>query len=453
VSLGGRTVGHLGGTLIGRGSRVTVPAEPPVVAGLRVSGTFTRLPGNVGHRTSTERARPMEANVIPVAEPPAGTLAGRARELELESEGRRYYPLFDTLRAIASIAVLLFHSVNSSNAHETAWWGRFTEALNAGVPVFFALSGFLLYRPFVGARLSGRPAPNVKTYFKRRFLRIFPAYWVALITLGLLLGVQVFTSDWWKFFALAQVYDNSTVFSGLTPAWSLCVEISFYVALPLYAIGVGKLLRGRSVAQQVRTEFGVLAGLWVMAIVIRRAAAIIDAEALHWVIWSLPGHIDWFVNGMVLSLIAARPDLVGHPIRLAVAAVERFPTTVWLLAAGIFVLSAAPRSNPWDWAHMTQGLFALVFILPGVFGDDRGGLPRKFLALPAMAWLGLVSYGIFLWNEPLPPWLHKHGLDNWGFISGVVPVVLMSFAISVALAAASWYLIEKPLIGKRPRRT
>lgn len=79
--------------------------------------------------------------------------------------------------------------------------------LDVGVPIFFVLSGFLLYGPFVRARLRGVAAPDVQAYGWRRVMGIVAAYWVA------------------AYFALLQIYNPDTAGGAINPAWTLCVEV------------------------------------------------------------------------------------------------------------------------------------------------------------------------------------------------------------------------------------
>src|SRR3954453_19560270 len=139
----------------------------------------------------------------------------------------------DGLHALAALAVLVYHvalmCVGTERPH--AW---LVLTLNDGVAVFFVLSGYLLYRPFAAAHAAGRPWPSTRTFAVRRLARILPAYWIPPAFFGLGLR-EVFPDDWWRFFGLLQIYDPSTVLDALGPAWSLCVELSFYAALPLLA--------------------------------------------------------------------------------------------------------------------------------------------------------------------------------------------------------------------------
>src|SRR3954471_4935232 len=92
----------------------------------------------------------------------------------------------DSLRAIAAISVLTVHIALPSGLLDPGYGGRqFFGRLDVGVAIFFLISGFLLYRPFVRARAHGEPRPPTLAYLWRRALRIVPAYWLVLIVIAL----------------------------------------------------------------------------------------------------------------------------------------------------------------------------------------------------------------------------------------------------------------------------
>src|SRR4051794_619483 len=173
------------------------------------------------------------------------------------------FPHFDSLRAIAAMSVAITHMAAYS-AMETGHTlvGPYVARLDCGVTIFFLISGFLLYRPFVRARMSGDPQMDTKAYAWRRFLRIAPAYWVALTITALVLGLGgIFTATGIpRFYGLAQIYDTKTIAGGVSQAWSLAVEISFYAFLPLWA-WMMRRLPARGERGVLRTE---LAGLTLM---------------------------------------------------------------------------------------------------------------------------------------------------------------------------------------------
>src|SRR5215207_495297 len=146
------------------------------------------------------------------------------------------------MRAIAVLCVLLVHvSVFASAGTVPAT--RALMHLNIGVTIFFLISGFLLYRPFIAHRTGGAAEPPVAQYFKRRVLRIFPAYWLALLVLTILPGtVGVSGDEWLTQFSLTQTIPFTvdpqscalTIDCGLSQTWSLVVELTFYLTLPLW---------------------------------------------------------------------------------------------------------------------------------------------------------------------------------------------------------------------------
>ena len=129
----------------------------------------------------------------------------------------------------------------------------------------------------------------------------------------------------------------------------------------------------------------------------------------------------------------------------------------WAAAFAALVLTTRvglPTSYPpvyseWTWfyEYVFFAAIAFFFVLPAVFGDDRGGLPRRILAWPPLAWLGLVSYGIFLYHLPL-----AIKFNEW-LPHSYVLITLTTAVAATACAAASYYLVEKPLLRfKDPRR-
>lgn len=136
------------------------------------------------------------------------------------------FPLFDSLRAIAALTVLIFHLPWFFQLSAENPLRPYLGGLNVGIPVFFLISGFLLYRPFARARYAGDKAPVTLPYAERRALRIIPAYWVALILTVLLLGKSggagaadaVFTPRGIvSYFGFLQVFPTSDSCRSMTP--------------------------------------------------------------------------------------------------------------------------------------------------------------------------------------------------------------------------------------------
>ena len=149
------------------------------------------------------------------------------------------FPLMDSLRAIAALSVFVYHLAFVLGWFDEGLAGRYLRELNLGVSIFFVLSGFLLYRPFVAARVEGEPSPALVPYAIRRVARIVPAYWVALTIIAIWLPVSgVFTAEGIvTYYGFLQAYDPDTITGGIGQAWTLTVEVSFYILLPILALG------------------------------------------------------------------------------------------------------------------------------------------------------------------------------------------------------------------------
>src|SRR3954452_12960796 len=102
----------------------------------------------------------------------------------------RSFPLVDGLRAVAALLVIVHHAgIYAVLGGTDSVLRPYVARLDVGVAIFFLISGFLLYRPFVRARFRSIGAPRPLAYGWRRFLRIVPAYWVALTVIALWLGL------------------------------------------------------------------------------------------------------------------------------------------------------------------------------------------------------------------------------------------------------------------------
>src|SRR6266540_1504291 len=323
--------------------------------------------------------------------------------------GNPRFPLMDSLRAIAAISVLLTHTGFLSGANGSTWYGPYLARLDIGVTVFFLLSGFLLYRPFVSARFGERERPRIADYARRRLLRILPAYWLALTVLAFWPGlIQMWEPHDWVYYGLVQIYFPDWIGGGLLPAWSLAIEISFYAALPLVVLLMERPFMGRTREAKIRSELAMLAVLAVGAIAYRL--------------------------------------------------IERGPSLAWLVAAVLFwaistqmgITAEFPQAYTdaeWLWEHLFYGAIAFFLLLPAVFGGSLGGVPRVILRNRVLAWLGLISYGIFLWHHPIVGEMAKRDWGDWRFAG----MTLATFAIAVTCAALSYYLVERPLLRFKHR--
>jgi peptidoglycan/LPS O-acetylase OafA/YrhL len=372
------------------------------------------------------------------------------------------FPLFDSLRAIAALGVLEYHlwyTLGGSGALSADRWG---PQLAVGVTVFFLISGFLLYRPFVRARFAGDPPPAVGGYAIRRVLRIVPAYWVALALAALYLGIsRPGAVDWLYDYGFAMVYDHGALIRSqqvgpLGQAWTLGVEMSFYVALPIWAFLVRRA-PSRTTARFLASELVPLLAIFVLGVVWNFT----EWDSSHGLVVftpsaaTLPSYADQFALGMALA-VASVVLFGGERQSRAVRVVVRRPWIPWA-AAGIAFVALCAVGERSDSAgaepvrHLIRSAFALGLLLPAVFGDDAGGAARRLLADRRLQWLGLISYSIYLWHLPvLTALASKAHLDDR---IGSLGFVVVGTAASIAVAAVSFYAVERPALRLARRLT
>jgi peptidoglycan/LPS O-acetylase OafA/YrhL len=371
------------------------------------------------------------------------------------------FPLLDPVRAIAALSVLVYHAATSSKLTDTgSVMAPILDRLDAGIAVFFLLSGFLLYRPFVRARLFGTPEPGAGAYGWRRFLRIVPAYWLALTVVALVIPKpDVFEpAHALVYYGFAQNYTDLAL-GGLGQAWTLCIEVTFYALLPVWAVALRRL----RVPATVRAELLALAGLALFSVVwnvvaVTSAPDPDHANAVRMLVW-LPAFLDHFAIGMALAVLSVAAERDGRLPR-PLAWLEHRAWPAWLLALVAFLLVAyaigLSPENPF-FAKMTalealsrHWLYAVVglgIVLPAAFGPARRGAIRRLLGHSVLIRLGLISYGIYLWHfMPLlkltewRPSLADGGWSDFGLL------LAAGFVVSVAAASLSWRLVERPLL-------
>jgi peptidoglycan/LPS O-acetylase OafA/YrhL len=388
--------------------------------------------------------------------------------------GNPRFGLFDSLRGIAVLGVLVFHVFLVSGALGRRVIGDAATVLGSHGPiVFFAISGFLLYRPWVAARAAQAPPQRVGRYARRRALRILPAYWFALTALAVFPGIAgVFSGDWWRYYLFLQLYDQETLGRGIPTAWTLCVEVTFYVALPLWALALRRVPH----RSWLRAELGALALLAVAGVAVQLAAARQTISEL--IAQSVAGQCTWFAVGMALAVVsvaAEGPRGRTRAVRLAIAR----PGLCWAGAGAAFTALTALRydtgglfgilerlSSPQPYARtlaeiaLTTAMIALL-LAPAVFDERARGFPRRVLAAAPLAWLGVISYGVFLWHltiaellalPEVPQHFSAGGLGLAAKLAAPTPVLLLlTLAASCAVAAASYRLVELPFLRRKER--
>ena len=388
---------------------------------------------------------------------------------------RRHFALFDSLRGLAVLAVISFHVASLTGRLGEGVAGRVFEVLGGqAVIVFFVISGFLLYRPYVSARAAGRDLPSTSTFFRRRVFRIVPAYWVILTVLIIFPGVVGASSgDWWRYYGFLQLYSDETVLQGLPVAWTLCVEVTYYLMLPAWAWAVRRVPAGDGEEGWVRAELLPLALVAAggYAIQLLASQAIVSRTVTN----TLIGQFPWMALGMALavaSVVATRREKGGRATPSWADLVARRSGAIWAVGilalaglaalvpagglAGLLAAVTSERPLPEAVGHIVlSGVLAAAFVLPAVFGENAGGLPRRVLAFAPVAWIGMASYSIYLWHLTFaqlialgdsPFNFSASGLNLLAHVETGSTAILfvLTVAASSLAAAVTYYGIERP---------
>jgi peptidoglycan/LPS O-acetylase OafA/YrhL len=309
--------------------------------------------------------------------------------------------------------------------------------LAAGVLLFFTLSGFLLYRPLAASVLRQAPRPTVRRYLRNRALRIFPAYLVILLVVAVLLPAALMGrsppgSELGRLsgnpavllsnLALVQNYLPRSIDTGIGPAWSLAVELVFYLLLPVLG-WLAAICARRAASPRIRTGAALVPVAVVIAIGLSGSVAatyVVPPGSGAWhlgVVRSFWYHADLFELGMALAVL--RVNLEDGRLRLpawwrvAAAASLVGVTVLTVILTDRELIDQYQGALPYETlVTLACALLLALVVLPA----GEPALARVLEARPFVA-VGLISYSLFLWHEPVVRWLQLHGwtLGGAGF--------------------------------------
>jgi len=331
------------------------------------------------------------------------------------------------VRAVAALLVLGTHAAYTTGKYTHGFVGLVYSRMEIGVPIFFALSGYLLFGPWVRAAAAGRQPPPVGRYAWRRVRRIMPAYVVTVLVAYLIYHFRTAGPNpghsWTgllRNLTLTQIYTDNYMFSylhqGLTQMWSLAVEVAFYVALPILAYLLLVVLCRR----QWRPHL-LLAGL--AALVLVSPAWMVLVHTTHFLpdgarLW-LPGYLAWFVGGMLLTVLQAMGVRMYGFVALPLAVIS------YVIAST--PIAGEPTTSPtglWQ-ALVKTGFYAAIatlLIAPLALGNR--GWYAGLLATRPMVWLGEISYEIFLVHLVIME-IAMVNVLHWPVYTGSAPVLFV----------------------------
>jgi len=365
----------------------------------------------------------------------------------------------DALRAIATLMIVAYHILGIGGSgfslqHRDVF-GHIATNLNIGVSIFFTLSGYLLFKPFAEAILRKTVGPNLKSFYVKRAARIFPGYWVTLITLALAGAIAIpNASGLIRNVFLVHPFTASDVFTGITQSWTLSVEVCFYLILPFMAAVLAFITEKMSQEQSVAVLTLALLLLALFSYAFRIFVHFSHLPVLAIGHLTLPAHFDTFALGMLVAVLREIPNPSSKVVKITKIC-TRLSTSIfsasvfcWLLSSRIGLrlgFEPTPFLNDVI-GHFLYSLSSFLLLIALCFRQLTSRNGGGFL-VRSLAWLGSISYGIYLWH--------------FIFVSGLFPKKVMPylpgdsqifirflivFPASIAIASLSFYCIERPIM-------
>jgi peptidoglycan/LPS O-acetylase OafA/YrhL len=341
------------------------------------------------------------------------------------------------IRAVAALLVMLTHAAYTTGKYTHGYVGLMYSRMEIGVPIFFVLSGFLLFGPWVKAAAWDGSPPSVRRYGWHRVRRIMPAYAVTVLVAFLLYHWRTAGPNpghslmgLLRNLTLTQIYTDNYLYSylhqGLTQMWSLAVEVAFYVALPLMAYLLivvlcrrrwrpGLLLAGLA-------GFALITPAWL--ILVHTTDFLPDGARL----W-LPTYLAWFIGGMMLAVLQS--------LGIRAYAMACVPLALVSFFIASTPIAGEPTTSPNELREALvkaafYAVIATLMVAPLALGDR--GWYAKFLASRPMVFLGEISYEIFLIHLIVMELVMVEILRFPIYTGSIVALFFATFAVTVPLA-------------------
>lgn len=377
--------------------------------------------------------------------------------------GENRHPQLDGLRGLAILMVLLVHTWGYAKGPQFfVAGGRFDltyipHLAMLGVDLFFVLSGYLLYSQAM-RRPTGLDGSSYWSFLSRRLRRIVPAYYLFLLALFLLipthspmLRLHNAEARWNFLHHLGFIYNFSGDYvHSFSYMWSLAPEMQFYLFFPILAYLTLRYAR-----------FGALPALWLSSVLLSAAMLRYSDRIPFQVDISLPYRLNQFLVGCLAAVAVAKARI---SIGAGRASGWRWAWMPWAGFALLLFLMWEGRQRLLGIIHPEFGfwgltgcyfwsaLVALAFgmILVSAMVVETGWL-GKIWANRLLGQIGIVSYGIFLWHNPI-----LENLSKTSWIDGIddlqVRMAVLFLAILIlgfGAGTLSYALVEAPFLRKR----
>lgn len=359
----------------------------------------------------------------------------------------------DSVRAIAALAVVVGHVFAFSLAFEGIYDGYANRLLiggGLGVCLFFTLSGYLLFLPFAKHAFHGGGRISLATYARNRVLRIVPLFYLVMGFLLLVRPRGADLGDWWRWALFVHNWSPDTATRLDSAAWSLGVEMQFYLALPVLAVAVAWASRGRVLVGAGLVALLGLASYWVRRHWVLSGVGVEPLSPLKGA-FSLPSLFYMFAAGMLLALVKLHADRRG--LRLPGPLGH---SSAWLAAAFVGYLLLCV-----DFTRQEPGIAVVSVLLIGACVLPlRAGRAIRVLEWKPLVLVGVASYSLYLLHLPILETItgvhgevdeRRRDVTTVGEPTDFKLLLLITVPVALAAAALSYRVVEKPFLGLRRR--
>ncbi len=341
----------------------------------------------------------------------------------------------DGLRAVAVMTVLVSHIfIAAPGVLRYSVFRTFARGGFLGVNIFFVMSGFLITSRLLQDKETGGQI-NLRKFYAHRALRIFPAVAVFLAAhyfyavkndfplSGTAANEFAMTKATFLQYANYAVYKNPmTQFIDNVSLWSLSIEGQFYIAVPIVVFVLFRKNRSNYLPVGIIVlSIGILA--------IQRGLVYSD---LGWFATYI--RTDTRIESLIIGMLGAVLMMKTNVVKLTFLRYASFPAVIVVVV--IVLYGRADGSFMW-FGGMTLFDFACLVIVLAL--AHQAFFASRILCWKPIAWVGVISYGLYIWQIPVFRIIQRHGEK----LSNIERLVL-AMSATFLLSALSWYLIERP---------
>jgi peptidoglycan/LPS O-acetylase OafA/YrhL len=364
--------------------------------------------------------------------PPEGS-PRRARSRELEG-----------YRGLAAVSIVIFHACQYALPQESPNPVFSALIRFEVVDVLFAMSAYLLTLSYARSAIDGGSAHTAGEFLFRRAVRILPLYWIAVIVVWAVRNPTLHRADWVdlvEHLTFTHVFDQKRIFYTLGPVWSMSLEIFFYGLLVILGPAAVRLCRRLASRRQRVTVLLAGCGVLFAIPVVWNAVAflVFHVSFEHWPVYFGPqARFGAFAVGMALAVIAAARR--SEPVFAGVwPSVLRVVALLVVLAA-----TALNRSDTWGQvAYHDLSALGWGLLLASTVLGTKGQLWSRWLSWRPLTFVGLLSYSIYMWHEPLMMLLASVGVISRS--PAALPAAIVTMLVAAFLVGGlSYQLIEYP---------